>query len=178
VFVEPRAILRRYLKASGFLLPSFSVVRKAALFDKLGEDPFPADISTAEDVYMWYGLALAGPFVESTSKLGAYLLTSGSLSSNRLRTYQRRVAALEYMVKIYDRKAPADMKELAVHALLSSYRKYAKHLMGAGDAAGARAALRTAWGVRREWRTLAVYASTRLPATLQPAWPEIDRKHA
>lgn len=173
--IEPEAILRRYLKASGFLLPSFSVVRKDALLGTLGEDLFPADISTAEDVYMWYGLALAGPFVESAPQLGAYRLTAGSLSSNRLITYERRVAALKYMAKVYEREAPADLKRLLVQALVLAYRKYAKHLMGAGDIVGARRVLKAAWRAQRDWRTLAVFASTHFPALLQPSWPEIER---
>lgn len=176
--VDAKAVLRRYQEASGFLLPSFSVIAKDALFQKLGDDPFPADISTAEDAYMWYGLALSGPFVESGAQLGAYRLTAGSLSSDRLRAYRQRSAALEHLVKVYEQIAPSDMKQLAADALSSMYRKYARHLMGAGDTGGARGVLKKAWGAQRDWRTLAVLASTYFPGSFQPNWPGIDRKHA
>ncbi|MEX2015645.1 MAG: glycosyltransferase family A protein, partial [Candidatus Hydrogenedentales bacterium] len=171
--IDPKTILRRYQEASAFLLPSFTLFSKRALLDKFADGPFPADISTAEDSYLWYVLALSGPFVESAAKLGAYRLTAGSLSSDRVRAYRQRAAALEHLIDVYARFATLDMQRLAADALASMYRKYAKHLMGAGDTAGARRVLKKAWAAQHAWRTLALLVSTHFPASLQPAWPKI-----
>lgn len=176
--IEAKTVLQRYQEASGFLLPSFSVISRGALLNKLGENPFPANISTAEDAYMWYALALSGPFVESSARLGAYRLSAGSLSSNRLRAYRQRTVALEHLVTLHEQIAPSDMRSIAADALSSTYRQYAKHLMGAGDTGEARGVLKRAWGVQRDWRTLAVLASTYFPTRFQPHWPGIDREHA
>lgn len=161
--IEPRQFLLRYNKASGFILPSFSVFR-AAVLRKIGESLF-------SDLYLWYRLALLGPFVESHARLGAYRLVETSLSSDRIWAYKGRIKGMEQIIEVYTESAPRSMLKIAKRFLASSYRTYAKHLMGIGDVVGARHILRVGLRFSYSLRTLAVLMMTFLPSHLQPEWP-------
>jgi len=165
--IEPSNFLLKYNKASGFILPSFSVFR-AEVLRELNGNLFP-------DVYLWYRLALVGPFVEAHATLGAYRLVETSLSGDRVWAYKGRVEAMEQVVKLYREVAPAPMLTIARDFLAASYRRYAKQLMGIGDVIEARRVLQT--GLRFSFcvRTLILLATTFLPAHLQPKWPEPQR---
>lgn len=165
--IKPKEFLLKYNKACGFILPSFCVFRGEVL-RQLSGNLFP-------DVYLWYRLALVGPFAESGARLGGYRLVQTSLSSDRLWAYKKRLEAMQQIVELYTKVAPTCMLKVARDFLAASYRLYGKHLMGVGDVTEARRVFKA--GLRRSFRmkTLILLVTTFLPTSLQPKWPQRQR---
>lgn len=171
VLLEPHEFLLKYNRTSGYFKPSFSLFR-AEVLRELGENPLPEDLKGSDDVYLWYRLALFGPFVESYSRLGAFRLVETSLSSDRIIVYKERVKAIEKVLEVYKQKAPEAMQKIARDFLAASYRRYATYLAEGGSMSEARQRLRKSLRLSFGVKSLGVLLVTYLPRRLQPQWPQ------
>ena len=171
VLQEPSEFLNKYNKASGYNKPSFSLIRAEALRE-LGEYPLPEDLKGSDDVYLWYRLALIGPFVKSHARLGAYRLVETSLSSDRIIVYKERVKAVEKVWEVYQHNAPEGMQKIARDFLATSYRRYATYLAGGGSMSEARRWIRKSLRLSFGVKSLGVLLVTYLPRRLQLTWPQ------
>lgn len=167
--IEPRAFLEKFSVNSGFILPSFSLIQKA-VFDRLGENPMPLDLRGVEDVYLWYRLALEGPAVYTTARLGYYLLVESSLSHDRLKAFTHRVDAMEKVVATFEAQSDPTWGELARRHLQTSCRQAAKYWLSEGSGSNARQTLRRVNSP--DLRTRALGLVSFLPRFLQPSWPK------
>lgn len=170
--------LARHRTAPGHFVLSFSCIPRRVL-QSFGSEPFR--VSSIEDVYICWQLPFCGPIIfASAPLLGAYRGVEGSLSSNRLRCAGLEVGVFELLERRYA-TAPLDMAKEFEIAFHSKRRTYAKILMGVGQPAAARAQLllslkRAFSPVKSSARkSLAVFAASYLPRSLQPKWPSVDR---
>lgn len=175
--VDPQEFLLKYNLASGFILPSFTILSKSILLE-ISEKPFPANLYGSDDLYLWYRLALLGPFVASRDCLGSYRLVEKSLSSDRVFMYRERLKAMKAIKAVYDEIAPTELRKIADDFLANTFRQYGKHLMGAGNPAEAQDVLKLGLKASFRMKTAAVLAATYLPTWAQPKWPAAKRETA
>jgi glycosyltransferase involved in cell wall biosynthesis len=168
--IEPLDLLELYSKASGIIIPSFCVIKYDA-FRKIGESPFPLDLRITQDSYLWYRLALLGPFVQSCVKAGFYRIVKESLSYDWLLTFEDRVKAFQKICTIYEAKASLAMLKLARRHRVINYRVVAKYQMGVRNPSKARRHLLDALKLSFSLKSLALLIFTFLPRFLQPKWP-------
>lgn len=175
--LDPLTFLKRYHSDTGsFVSPSFMCVRKRVLAS-IGDEPF--QINGTEDMYLCTWLALLGPVGYSSARLGAYRITQGSLSANRVTSTHSGVRVFELMAEHYKQHASGDLLRAFDSAFASQRRQYAKHLLGVGQANEARDQLRT--GLSQSDRSLCMAKSlglllaSHMPRRLQPRWPAPQR---
>ena len=168
--------LESFIAKSGIILPSFSLVRRSAL-EQIGTRPFPSDLHGSEDMYLWYRLALMGPFVRVVARLGYYRLVTGSLSDDRLRVFRDRMNASAKILQAYRQIAPS-WAPLALRHYHISCRQAAKFSLGAREVPEAREHLRRA--LRESWepKTLGLFIATYLPEALRPTPSRFRSKEA
>lgn len=167
--LEPRPFLDKFLVTSGFVLPSFSLIKKE-VFDRLGQNPMPLDLRGVEDVYLWYRLALEGSVVYTTARLGYYHLVDSSLSHDRLKAFTHRVDAMEKVVQVYEAHSDPSWGDLARRHMQTSCRQAAKYWLAEGESTNARQTLRRVGSP--DFRTRALGLVSFLPRFLQPSWPK------
>lgn len=170
------SFLRRYSKSTGFVGTSFCCVPRRTL-TLMGTEPFR--VTGAEDLHFFWLAALAGPIIFSTLPLAGYRMTSGSLSSDRLRTFRASVEALECLEKPYMTVSDRRLRRVYSLALASSRRTYARHLMSAGNKTEAVMAVKSSFADSLHPLSLAkslrLLALTMMPPALQPTWPSVVR---
>lgn len=167
--LEPREFIEQFQVNSGFVLPSFSLISRAT-FDRLGKDPFPLDLRGVEDVYLWYRLALEGPAVYTSERLGYYHLVESSLSHDRLKAFTHRVDAMQHVVRVYESQEDPSWGAIARRHFETSCRQAAKYWLAEGSGAEARKTL--AKVPNPELRTRMLGWVSFLPRFLQPEWPK------
>lgn len=179
--IEPAHFLKRYNLCPGpFGSMSFCCIPRRVLA-KLGAEPFPVKLISAEDFCLMNLLPLYGPVVFTGAPLVAYRETPGSLSSNRLECVKLAVMAFELLADTY-KKTPAGREYVKIFktAFASKRRHYAKFLMGAGQASEAKSQLKCslndAGSVLSLLKSVGLLLSAYLPSTLQPRWPTSCRE--
>ena len=159
-----------------FVSPSFMCVRKSVL-TSLGAEPFK--VNFAEDMYFCTWLPLLGSVGYSPAQLGAYRVTEGSLSADRVTATRSGVRVFECMAEHYKEHAPRDLLRAFESAFVSQRRQYAKHLLGVGRATEARDQLRIGLSQSDQSiciaKSLGLLLASHMPRRLQPRWPEPQR---
>lgn len=181
--VSPLHFFQRYNRAAGpFASLSYCCVPRRVLRD-LGTAPFEA--SGAEDTYLFFLLALAGPFVFTPIPLVAYRVSEASLSANRLRVVGALVHAFELLENRYKEIGRGELYDEFRIAFASKRREFAKILMGVGETPEARRQLRCSlWSTGSTIsiaKSLSLFLLTYMPAFLQPEWSsrrQVTRLHA
>jgi len=173
--IPPAEFLKRYTRATGpFASPSYCCVPRRVL-EAIGSEPFDDEMRVCDDAYLFYLLALEGSVSYTSAQLVAYRLTSGSLSSNRLRNLQYGVQVFELLAERYRQSAGAPLFSTFQNAFAAKRREYAKVLMGAGKIADAqlqlRRSLRHTGNLESICKGLALLFLSYMPPKLQPAWP-------
>ena len=177
--IEPLNFLKRYNHCPGpFGSPTFCCIRKRVL-TQMGSEPFPVKVSGGDDFFLMNMLPFHGPVVFTDEPFAAYRVTPGSISSNRLRSVELGVNALDLLEKNYESHPEAAFVKVFNQAFASKRRHYAKFLMGAGRVVEARQQLRcsltNAGGALSLIKSLGVLFSTYLPGGLSPRWPVAQR---
>lgn len=171
ILIEALDLLAMNHRSAYLILPSFCVFR-AEILRLLGDEPFPVNLPGVDDVYLWYRLALLGPFVKSRARLGGYRHHAKSLSNDRLLSGKERLKALRKILNLYENVASGAMVNLARKHLVGCHRTVAKYLMGMGEAPQARIEIREALKLSFDIKSLRFLAVTLLPRFLQPKYPE------
>jgi len=168
--LDPLDLLEFYAENSGMIIPSFCVIRSDS-FRALGDTPFPTNLRITQDSYLWYRIALLGPFVRVYVKAGLYRILPTSLSHDRLATFEDRVKTLETVYDVYRRISPPAMLRLAKKHLVMNYRQAAKYHLGVSDLHKARSHLFSSLGTCFSFKSLVLLIISFLPRRLQPRWP-------
>ncbi len=178
----PVDFLEQYNRFPALFLPSFCCLQNQAL-RQLQKAHLREAVGSIRDYdfYIFNLLPLAGPVVVSERQLGAYRLTPGSSSSNRLRGFERTLAVLAQLSTQTYTPQREEFFPVFQAAVAARRRQYARCLMGAGETSKARAQFRMVPRTWRDWRNLVksfgLYFSTYLPKAVQPTWtgPNRDR---
>lgn len=176
--IDPLSFLKRYHTETGaFGSPSFMCVPKRVL-ETIGDEPFKGGIAT--DAYLCTWLPLLGPIGYLPAPLGAYRITQGSLSSDRVKTSRSAVHMFERMSATYEERGSRDLVSAFNLAFVSQRRHYAKRLLGVGQAAEAREQLRVGFSQSKHAvcmaKSLGLLLASYMPRRLQPAWPSPQRE--
>lgn len=177
--IAPVAFFERYNRCPGeFGSMSFCCIPKQ-VFLRLGKEPFPVELSGADDYYLMNRLSLLGSVVFSPIPLVAYRLTEGSLSANRLKSVTQAVRAFEILEPRFAGPAHMELAGEFSKAFASKRRYLAQFLMGDGRTVEARRqfveAIKASWNPSSVLKSLALFLLTFLPASLQPVWLSSDR---
>jgi glycosyltransferase involved in cell wall biosynthesis len=169
----------RYHQASGpFCSMSFCCVTKTAL-QRLGDQPFCAELAGGDDIDTLMRLSLIGPIVYQPRKVAAYRVFKGSQSANRVALFALWVRVLERFRKEHLPKAETSIQALYEKILASKRRQYARVLMGASQSERARSeiirSMRDSLKPDSLCKSAGLYLATLLPRRLQPIWPESTR---
>ena len=172
--LEPLAFFRRYNRSPVLFLPSFCCIPRAVLA-RFGREPFLKELKGTDDFFLFNALSLQGPIAYFAHAVGAYRLTTGSISSDRQFIIKEMLKA---QTLLEERTGVISSQLLATEYFSASAalrRNYARFLMGAGKSAEARAqlrvALRTPAGGPSKVKSLGLYFVTCLPKGVQPQWP-------
>lgn len=168
--LDPLDFLEFYAENSGMVIPSFCVIRYDVL-RALGDTPFPTNLRITQDSYLWYRIALLGPFVRVYAEAGSYRILPTSLSHDRLATFEDRVKSLEEVYDVYRRISSPAMLRLAKKHLAMNYRHAAKYHLGVSDLHKARSHLLSSLGTCFSFKSLVLLIISFLPQRLQPKWP-------
>jgi len=168
--LQAEDFLRRYNKDAAFAGPGFAVYR-ADMIRNIGEEFLPSELTSADDVYLWYRLALLGSFVYFCDSLGVRVIRDDSLSSDLLKAYSNRVKAIEKVCDIYEKLAPRELLSIAESVLAASHRRCAQYLMGVDRVYEARQHLRETLRGHFSFKSLGFLMITYFPRLLQPKWP-------
>jgi len=175
--IDPLSFLKRYHTETGvFGSPSFMCIPKRVL-SGVGDEPFKGGI--AADAYLCTWLPLLGPVGYTPARLGAYRITQGSISSDRVKTSGSAVEMFEHMSDYYNERASGDLLRAFQSAFVSQRRHHAKRLMGVGLITEARKQLRT--GLFQSGQTddraksFGLLVASYMPRRMQPCWPSPQR---
>jgi glycosyltransferase involved in cell wall biosynthesis len=176
---DPVSFLQTYNTTTGvFGSPSFCCVKRAAI-ERLPGQLLHPDLNVTDDVYLFHRLALLGPIARLATKLVAYRLTSGSLSTNRLSSNALCVCAFELLASEYERAASPELKRAFRIGFSAKRRVYARSLLGVGKVGEARRQLRLAMqecaNPKCVVKSLALLLLTLAPKRLQLRWPAPER---
>ncbi len=176
--LEPLDFLRLYNKMVLHYLPSFCCLPRRIL-EKTGKELFPSELRGAEDYFLFNTLPLHGPVICFQQPFGAYRLTPGSLSSNRVRIMEIMLQAERLLLERTELPRNPLLARNYHVASASLRRRYGKYLMGAGKTGEAREQIKTSMKIPAGGRSLAksisLYLTTFVPRFLQPSWPATSR---
>jgi glycosyltransferase involved in cell wall biosynthesis len=175
---EPLSFFRRFQRAPGHFVLSFCCFPKRVL-EGMGSEPFK--LRVAEDVYFCNLLPFWGTVAfYSSPLLGAYRVSEGSLSSNRLNCAEGEVNAFQLLEEHYRKATAVRLVREFEGAFASKRRAYAKILLGVGRALEARGQLRRSLSQSIDplslAKSFALLSLSYLPRLLQPRWPSVDRQ--
>lgn len=180
--IPPIEFLKRIHHFTCLFLPSFWCVPKHILEElgRLDGAPFGDGIRKAEDGHFLHRLLLLGSVAFSSLKLGAYRITSGSLSADRLAITGSNVHALELLTNHYSDLQDKRLSKAFERAFASKRREYSKVLMGNDRWRDARTQLWLSIGNCFDplsWaKSSSLLALSLLPRALQPSWPSGQRE--
>jgi glycosyltransferase involved in cell wall biosynthesis len=177
--IPPLKFLRRYNAAPGaFANMSHCCIRKR-VFEALGKQVF--QLRMAEDLYFFNRLILTvpGPVVYDHTRLTAYRIREGSLSSNRLVLNEAEVRAFELLETEFRESPDIRLVRVFREGFATKRRQFAKVLLGVGRIDDARRQLWSSCdGVRDPkslTKSLGLIFLSFLPKALQPTWPPAFR---
>lgn len=171
--------LKEYTTFTGRYTPSFFVIRAKDLF-AIGNEPFPADLSSVEDLYLFYKLLLYGTYLVINKPLGGYRILQGSLSHFRFKQVEKTHLAIERLYVEYQKSSDKKMLGKFRNIRASAKRTYAHYLMGAGNDSMAKKMYTNAMlgsnDLQSLTKSLFWLVRSYLPAVLQPHWPAAERE--
>jgi glycosyltransferase involved in cell wall biosynthesis len=178
-FCDPRIInSRRFIELynkcpSPFGSMSFCCIPRDRL-KHLGPEPFPVEISGADDYYLFNVLPKWGPIAYNPHPLVAYRECAGAQSANRLKSAGLAVKALELLAERQTHLSRIRGARMHKKALASARRYYAKFLMGAGYPLDARTQLKfsfaNAGGFVSAAKSLGLLLLTHMPDSFRHRW--------
>jgi len=169
--IEPHNFLELCNKGTGFVKPSFCVF-KSTVLRNIEPSPLPEDLRGTDDLYLWYRLALLGPFVRIYAKAGFYRIQRTALSQDRILQTEEAVKALRKVYDVYHQTASPPMIKLAKGHLADNCRWAAKFQMGINKTDKARCYLIDALKLSFNIKSLGLLIFTYFPRFLQPRWPQ------
>ena len=178
---------KRYNRSTVQFPPSAWCVKKN-IFDQMGDEPFPVKfpqigkLTGGEDFWFMNILVLFGrPVVYHPLPRVMYRLTSGSLSTDRIKMMQLNVNLCELLALRYQVEAGPDLLRSMREVFPSIRRNFSKFLMGAGRFSEARiqmkASIKEAGSLKSIVKSLGLLFVSHLPFRLQPKWPSQFRQH-
>jgi glycosyltransferase involved in cell wall biosynthesis len=176
---DPLSFFQRFQRAPGHFIMSFCCVPKRVL-ESMGSEPFKLR-APAEDVYFCNLLLFRGTVAFYSSPfLGAYRISEGSLSSNRLSCAEAEVKAFQLLEKYYREASAVRLVREFERAFASKRRAYAKILMGVGRVSEARGQLWSSLSQSLDpvsvSKSLTLLFLSYVPRSLQPKWPPVGRQ--
>ena len=173
--IEPDEFIKLYNKCPGpFGSMSFCCIPKR-LLNEVGSEPFPVQVSGADDYYIFNVLPRWGPVVFTPATLVAYRESTGAQSADRLKGLGLAVRVFELLAGSRKGQPGREYAKIFTMAFASKRRQYAKFLMGAGKISEARMQLKysliNAGGALSLVKSMGLLLATYMPAPFQPRWP-------
>ncbi|MGZ5010099.1 MAG: glycosyltransferase family 2 protein [Methylobacter sp.] len=140
--LRPKQFLLRYNRSTGdFASMSYCCLPKKVL-DRIGLEPFCAQVSGADDFFLFNLLPLFGDVIYAPVPLVAYRVLETAQSADRLKSIGLAVRAFEILERHYSAIQDPALGKIFDAAFASKRRYYAKALLGAGRKEDARRELR------------------------------------
>jgi glycosyltransferase involved in cell wall biosynthesis len=177
-FINTDVFLKRYDTAPLSFQMSCCCVRKELLM-KLGKEPFPVNISGADDTYFHNMLPLFGPVVHAPLSLVVYRIIDSSISANRLKMSLLVMGAFELLEERYRTNNNFVLYKIFKLVEASRKRNCGKYLMGTGRAPEAKKqfwdSIKITGNFISRIKSFGLFLLACLPRFLQPRWPSSHR---
>jgi glycosyltransferase involved in cell wall biosynthesis len=166
--IESIEFMKRYVRGYG-VIPSYTLFKRKYI-DRLGKNPLPSVLG-ADDVYMYYSLAVHGPAARLNVPLGGYRNHGASISNDLIKSYTGRVEAMKRAKEYANIYGSKKMQLIIEKHLSSSKRLIAKHLMGEKKIIEAKKYLISDLKSSFNIKSFLYYFITYMPTCAQPKWP-------
>ena len=138
--VDPRVLpkgegLTFYLNNTGAFIPSFSILRKAALDDLVSHDElYSTHLAANEDFHLFSRVLAKNEALHIEAPMGGYFLRPDSLSRNQLKMWLSREAAVSSLLGMADQLSLSAYHRAFLEKMrASAVRQYARLLDNNGE---------------------------------------------